>query len=133
MPHYHPAQGATLIIPHVFTTVAGAPLDLTGYSVWWTLKERYSDADVDAAINHYWSAADSFGMSLVDPESEVASPITAGILYNHITPDETRSLNLYTRYRYDLWLRDLNNIDRRIERGTIRVESAVRERTTVVP
>lgn len=137
MTMYPVAKGADLVIPHTFTTLDEdgneAPLDLTGYSAWWTLKENPSVEDTEANINHYWSELEEFGISLTDPESSVLSGLEDGILYNHITSEETSSLELGVVYHYDLWIRDSNGLDDQIEIGHVRIITPIRRRSTLAP
>ncbi len=134
MPIYRPYQGEVLVIPHVFTNLdTGDPIDLSGYSVWWTLKANVADADAQAAINHYWSESSEFGLSLTDPESLITLSTSAGILYNKISGDETRALSPSVTYVCDLWIRDPNGLDRPLERGRLTVRRAVRDRTNLAP
>ena len=43
-------RGDTVVIPLTFTQADGNPLDLTGYTIWLTMKSSTDDADDDAVV-----------------------------------------------------------------------------------
>lgn len=134
---YTVTQGEDVIIPHIFTTTDDdgetIALDLTDCYIWWTLKSSYNLSDEDAELNHWWSESDEQNISLTDPESSELHTADEGLLYNHLTAEETTDLELNTHYHYDLWLRDANGLDRQIETGYLHARTAVRQRTTLAP
>jgi hypothetical protein len=90
-------RGDTYRRPLTIYGASGAVYDLTGASVWMTIKherDRYDHGDSDAVISLYWSGAGASGI-------DVATP-TSGQIMVEITPAQTASLDWSQGYWYDV-------------------------------
>lgn len=66
------------------------PVDLTGATIWFTAKNTWSDADVDAVI------------ALTTPVDILITDGPGGIAIINVTADDTKDLTTYTRLVYDV-------------------------------
>lgn len=99
---------------HVDVSSGGTPVDLTGYTLWFTAKAAYTDADADAAIQK-GNAGGLSGVSLMtgpggantrikivlspaDTESLAAKPVTL----HYDVQAESAGGDIYTITRGDL-------------------------------
>lgn len=95
-----------------------APADLTGWVLFFTAKEKKSDADADAVIS-----------KTVTTHADAANAITG----YHLTPDDTRAIaeTPYSKVYYDVQLvsPDGSEVDTLL-RGEIRAEGDITQRTS---
>lgn len=129
-------QGTTVIFDYAITR-AGAPQNLTGYKVWFTVKTSNLLGDEDdslATISHSWAQGSpdaSVGISRTDPETLVEATVASGLLFNELTPVETAALELGRLYYYDVKVLSPIGKARTLDSGTIEVEAATTQRITV--
>lgn len=104
------------------TNEDGGPYDLTGSTLWFTVKRRKSDADSAAIAKLYWvSGGSAAGIGVADPSSGEAV----------VTIAATGTGNFaQSAHVWDLQLKDANGIVRTVDRGVIVVRPAVTTRTT---
>ena len=103
-------------------TAAGAAYNLTGCTLWWTLKRDVSADDTDALIKLYWvSGGASDGIT-------VATPANGQALVT-LTPAQTDALGAAT-YQWDLQLKDGANRVFTVDSGQLVVKPDVTRRST---
>jgi hypothetical protein len=85
-------QGNTVRLDAVITVDGGTAADLTGCSLWFTVKEKRSDSDDDAIIQK--KSPPGSGITITD-----AAGGTARIT---LTPEDTAELNPNRQYFFDV-------------------------------
>lgn len=97
---------------------ANQPLNLTGASIWFTAKRRYSDTDADAII-----------------QKTVGDGITVdnaagGLAHVTLLPEDTFDLPFYRQtFRYDVKVKSSDGISAIVARGQLTIEPAVTSAT----
>lgn len=97
------------------------PFDLTGCTLWFTVKRRLSDADEDAMAALYWTSEDADGITVSDEASGVAEIA--------IDADATAEFT-QAAHRWDLQIEDTGPKKRTVDSGILVVMPAVTMRTT---
>jgi hypothetical protein len=110
----------------VYTTTItdedGAAYDLSGSTLWFTVKRRKSDADADAVAKLYWvSGGSADGISVASEESGEAAI--------RLTPTETDDF-AYDAHYWDLQLQDAAGVIHTVDEGILIVRRSVTGRTT---
>lgn len=101
---------------------AGGLFDLTGSTLWITIKRYRSDADADAIACLYWQdGIGAAGISVAD-ESTGEADI-------RLTPSQTLLFE-QAAYVWDLQIQDAAGAIRTVDRGTLVAQMSVTTRTT---
>lgn len=129
MADYTIYRGDRKVWTRTFKTNSGAAQDLTGCSVWTTVKKSVLDADADAVVKHYWTQSAESGLSRTDPDTGAVSPLAAGILYDTLSPTESAALSLRV-YVYDVQIKDSNDVPTTVEKGRLVITGDATIRTT---
>lgn len=82
----------------------GAAFNLTGATVWFTVKRQSDNSgdDAFALLKYYWvDGGDVDGLVVDTP--------TLGIVDVHIEPDDARTLDPGITYKFDLKVKDVND------------------------
>lgn len=101
---------------------AGDPYDLLDCTLWFTVKRRTGDSDVNAIAKLYWiSGGASAGITVDD--------VTNGEAVVELTPTQTAAF-VAASYKYDLQISDQDGDLFTIDQGDIVSRPGVTQRTT---
>lgn len=122
MAHLEVYRGDTFTQTIRLTGPGGAALDLTGATVWFTMKADAADADTSATYKAYWiHAGASAGLTV--------SVATSGILTLSV-PAATTTNWTPAQYQYDVQVQTALGRVVTADRGTVTVGTDVTRRTT---
>jgi len=106
-------RGDTLTFVFHFKNSDETPIDITGYTLYFTLKEKLSDSDDDAIIK-------------ID-ESDHLNPVNGD---SRITVPDTDTDDLKGKYYYDFQLKTTGGVINTFMQGKIEFKSDVTRRTS---
>lgn len=107
-------RGDTFRTTATILTAAGTAFDLTGCTVWFTVKAGadVSADDSTALVRLYWvSGGASSGIAVTTP--------TLGVAVVTLSPAQMTPLNQYGGYRYDLQVKDSNGDVTTVDSGKL--------------
>lgn len=102
-------RGDTRVYDLAFKDAAGAALNITDASIWFTAKRSRSDADADAVFQLTIGA----GITVTNA--------VGGLATAEVTPGHTDDITIWTLLYYDIQIKDSTGKTYTVEEGTIAV------------
>lgn len=123
MAQLRPRRGDTFDYAATVTETDGSAHDLTGETLWFTMKVNRTDPDSAAVATAYWiDGGASSGLS-------VATPSTGGFRLQ-FAASVTANWSAEATYVYDVQVKSATGLITTVDEGTVTIRGDITQRTT---